>query len=181
MPKSLFPEINRFLSWNLPTTAQPTSVDHMGLQGQTPPPPAQLPRPPSYPDPIVSFFSGSYTHFSPTFAQNMRSELEEKVLPYQCDQMAKFFFQYWPFAAMNNCPMAYKNGQSRFKILPSTQYALQELPKTCLKVSPKVLKCCPIVSHCSHPPLPSYVCCWRNYLFSLSEIVTQLLQQRAAV
>ena len=33
----------------------------------------------------------------------------------QCDQMARLFFNFWPFTSMKICPMAFKKCQSGLK------------------------------------------------------------------
>ena len=47
----------------------------------------------------------------------------------QCDQMARLFFNIWPFTTMKFCPKAYKKSKSGFTTLPNIKYTFQMLPK----------------------------------------------------
>ena len=51
-------------------------------------------------------------------------QLYQRVFPSQehnqCDQMARYFFNIWPFAKTKNYHKSIKVGQIRFKILPNT-------------------------------------------------------------
>ena len=55
----------------------------------------------------------------------------------QCDQMARLFFNIWPFTWTEICPMGYKICQSSSKILPNSKYPP---PK---KKSPNTVKILP--------------------------------------
>ena len=43
------------------------------------------------------------------------------LMPDQCDQIARLFFNIWPFTSIKICPKGFKICQSRFKILPNSE------------------------------------------------------------
>ena len=46
----------------------------------------------------------------------------------QCDQMARLFFNIWPFTLMQTCPMAYKICQSGSKMFLNSTLTLKNCP-----------------------------------------------------
>ena len=47
----------------------------------------------------------------------------------QCDQIAGLLVIFKPFAALKNCPNAYKICQNKFKMFPNTKWTLSKWPK----------------------------------------------------
>ena len=57
------------------------------------------------------------------------------LLPAQCNQIVRLFFNIWPFATMKTSPIMSQICQSRLSILPNRKWTVKNLPKIC-KVLP---------------------------------------------
>lgn len=67
----------------------------------------------------------------------------------QCDQMAKTFFNIWPFVTIKMCPIAFAVCQNRLKISRIPNNPSKYCPR--LLIFAKVGKCRQIWSHCTRP------------------------------
>ena len=56
-------------------------------------------------------------------------EIKQRRIVIQCDQMARLFFNIWPFATMKTCPIMSQICQSRLSIMPIRKWTVKNLPK----------------------------------------------------